>query len=675
MLFKLSLKNIRKSLKDYSIYFLTLVFAIAMFYMFNSIDAQSSMMILNDSKRDIVKSLVFILGYVSVFVSFILGFLIVYANNFLIKRRKKEIGLYFTLGMSKRKVSLILFLETVFIGIISLIVGLLFGIFLSQFLSVLTAKMFEVDMSNYKFIFSISAFRKTILYFSIIYVVVIILNTFTLSRYKLINLLNANRKNERIKVRNKYFIAVVFALSLFLLGYAYYLLFHNALVMMNKDTVIMLIFGALGTFFFFYSLSGFLLSILKRSKNIYYHKLNTFILRQVNSHINTTVISISIICLMLLLTIGCLSGSMSLASVLNGDLADNNLTDFTARAYNSYVYDDGKMIPSESTFNNFEELITNSNLSQYVKEAVLLHKYYVNSLAIEDIMTEKDRQKIIDKYGSNVSLDYLVPIIRESEYQKLMTIQGQKYVDIADNEYLLLCNIDFIIDSYTDYYQSSQGIMINDSQLIPATKNIIKTAIENYSTAGNDGVIVVSDKLVQGLSQSEVALIGNFIDTDNIEKIENDFESYLTYTVHLNYDYRTRTKMEATSVGLKTMIIFLGLYLGITFAISSATVLAIGQLSESSDNRDRYHVLKQLGADNKMINKALFIQIAITFAFPLIIALVHSYFGLREVNNLLISIGNVDLTSNLLLTTLFMIIVYGGYFLITYICSKSIIKD
>ena len=154
MLFKLSIKNMKKSFKDYAIYFLTLVLGVAIFYMFNSLDSQEAMLQVSNSTRDIIKLMVNMLGYVSVFVAVVLGLLIVYANNFLINRRKKEFGIYMTLGMGKRQISKIIILETIFVGIISLIVGLVIGIFASQFMSVLLAKMFEEDMSNFQFVFS-----------------------------------------------------------------------------------------------------------------------------------------------------------------------------------------------------------------------------------------------------------------------------------------------------------------------------------------------------------------------------------------------------------------------------------------------------------------------------------------------------------------------------------------
>ena len=163
MLFKLSIKNILKSIKDYAIYFFTLILGVAIFYVFNAIDSQTAMLSLNASTKQIIRTMIWILSGVSVFVSIILAFLIIYASRFLIKRRNKEFGTYLTLGMSKRKVSIILFFETLIIGLLSLIVGLSLGVVLSQFMSLLVAHMFEADLKNFAFVFSKQAFIKTII--------------------------------------------------------------------------------------------------------------------------------------------------------------------------------------------------------------------------------------------------------------------------------------------------------------------------------------------------------------------------------------------------------------------------------------------------------------------------------------------------------------------------------
>ena len=169
MLCKLSLKNIKKSIKDYAIYFFTLILGVAIFYVFNALESQTVLMDVSSSTKEIIKLMMTMLSSVSIFVSFILGFLIIYASRFLMKRRNKEFGVYLTLGMSKRKISMILFFETLFIGFLSLIVGLGLGVILSQFMSLLVANMFEADLTKFTFVFSSSACIKTIIYFSMMY--------------------------------------------------------------------------------------------------------------------------------------------------------------------------------------------------------------------------------------------------------------------------------------------------------------------------------------------------------------------------------------------------------------------------------------------------------------------------------------------------------------------------
>ena len=140
-LFKLSVSNMKKSIKDYAIYFFTLVLGVAIFYVFNAIETQTAMLRISADTRQVVQLMSKMIAGVSVFIAFVLGFLIIYASRFLMKRRNKEFGLYLILGMGKRKVSTMLFIETLIIGLVSLVVGLLAGIGISQITSVLVANM------------------------------------------------------------------------------------------------------------------------------------------------------------------------------------------------------------------------------------------------------------------------------------------------------------------------------------------------------------------------------------------------------------------------------------------------------------------------------------------------------------------------------------------------------
>lgn len=676
MSFKLAIQNIKKSIRDYSIYFFTLVIAVAIFYTFNSLDAQSSMLSLSSNKSDSAKALVTLIGYVSIFVSFILCFLIVYSNNFLIKRRKKEIGIYLMLGMSKRKVSTILVCETFLVGIVSLVVGLGLGVVLSQFVSIGTAKLFEADMSMFKFVFSSASLIKTVIYFGIIFLLVMIFNVLTLSKNKLIDLLNANKKNESVKVRNKYVTLITFILALIFLGYAYYLLFNKALLSLDNKALIMIICGSIGTFLFFFSLSGFLLRIFEHTKKLYLKDLNLFVLKQVNNKINTTVVSTTLICLMLLLTIGILSGSMSLANAFNSGLTENNITDWTITGNgNTYVYDENDKL-QETKKTDLFKIVQDESFKNMVSNYVSYKKYSNNELLIKDLLTDNAKNKAINKYGSNgVSFDISTIMISKTDYINIMKLYNRNYIDIKDDEYLILGNIDFIVELYQDGYGKSNSIEISNKVLKPGSSEIIDVALENSNSDSNDGIIVVSDELIVDYTLLNDYIIGNYKEHNNIDEqdkilkklVRSNFDGYCRMT--------SKKEMLDTAVGIKVITTFIGLYLGIVFAICSATVLAIGQLSESSDNKNRYKILRQLGASNKMICKSLIIQISIMFILPLIVAIIHAFFGLREINGIIQILASIDLASNILKTSLFIVFIYGGYFLATYLCSKKIVLE
>ena len=321
MLFKLSLKNIQKSMKDYAIYFFTLILGVAVFYIFNSIDSQAVMLNVSSSTYEIIRLMTQILSGVSVFVAVILAALIIYACRFLTKRRNKEFGVYMTLGMSKRKISLILFFETLFIGIISLGVGLVAGIFLSQLMSIVIANMFEADLSRFEFVFSSEACIKTLIYFGIMYIIVIALNTINVSRCKLLDLLYANKKSEQVKLKNPWLCTLIFAVSCIGLGYAYYIVTERVDILTDtKQIFIPIILGAVTTFLIFWSLSGLILKIVRSNKRFYYRGLNSFTVRQISSKINTTVLSMTIICLMLFVTICTLSSALSMKNSLTDNL-------------------------------------------------------------------------------------------------------------------------------------------------------------------------------------------------------------------------------------------------------------------------------------------------------------------------------------------------------------------
>ena len=682
MLFKLSLKNIQKSIKDYAIYFFTLILGVAIFYVFNAIDDQTVMMNVSKATYEIIKLLTNILSGVSIFVSFTLAFLIIYASRFLIKRRNKEFGIYLTLGMSKRKISLILFFETLIIGIISLVVGLGIGFLLSQLMSILVANMFEADLTQFKFIFSKGACIKTLIYFSIMYFIVMIFNTINISKYKLIDLIQANKKSEKIKLKNPYLCTIIFIISCIVLGYAYYLVTGglDKLTYAN-DVFIPIILGAISTFFIFWSLSGLLLKIFISMKKIYYKGLNSFTLRQFSSKINTTVFSMTVICLMLFITICVLSSAISMKNSMTANLkklapADIEMTKkvnifSTSQYYSQKEIEDAK-ISLEETLNRLE-----FNINTNFKDIIQFNTYKINNLTLKSTLGEY--YKIAKKKYPLLLYDKEETLIKISDYNKMAKLFHLKEYSLKDNEYIVVANYKELSQPRDEGLKRKTKITINNKIYHPKYSKCMDGFYEMNSSYANLGFLIVPDNVVNDAIREEEILIANYKANNAKQKriIDNKVEEMdkKEYARNTTLEARTRTYIAEASVGLGAMVTFIGLYLGIIFLISCAAILALKELSESSDNIEKFKMLRRIGVDEKTIHKALFRQIGIFFMFPLLVAIIHSIFGIKFCNFILSAFGNEKMMESIIITAVFIIAIYGGYFLVTYICSKNIIKE
>ena len=164
-----------------------------------------------------------------------------------------------------------------------------------------------------------------------------------------------------------------------------------------------------------------------------------------------------------------------------------------------------------------------------------------------------------------------------------------------------------------------------------------------------------------------------------IEKILSDKNGELLKNLkekEINLDAISRIALIESSVGLATIITFVAIYLGIIFLIASAAILALKQLTESTDNKQRYTILRKIGCDEKMINKALFRQIAIFFLLPLTLATIHSIFGIKFVMRCMTGLAPKEtLITPIIATIVIFGVIYGAYFLATYIGSKNVIKE
>ncbi len=684
MLFKISLKNIRKSLKDYTVYFFTLILGVAIFYVFNAIDSQSVMLDVRANVMDIIKLMNDMLSGVSVFVSCILGFLIIYASRFLIKRRNKEFGIYLTLGMSKRKISAILFFETLLIGIVSLVAGLVIGTILSQFMSVIVANMFDADMTKFKFIFSMKACVKTLIYFAIMYVLVMIFNTFSISRCKLIDLLNAGKKTEKVTMKNPVVCTIVFVIGVGILSYAYWMVTRGVRTLNTFDKIgIPIALGCVATFLIFWSVSGFMIRIFTSIKSVYYKGVNSFVLRQFCSKINTTVFSTTVICIMLFITISVLSAALSMKDSLSKDLDSMCPVDVQLAKY-SYDAMSEAYATSQNMNEKDREMLEDSKLSiietlnnsgfdaqKYFKD-VVEYNIYNTGLTVKDTIGD------INTDDYQFMADTIMPVMTIGDYNSVARLYGNSTYELNDDEYIIVADYKNMVMIRNQALKKGITLSVNGKEYKPryneCKDGFVQIGVQNM----NDGILVVPDNAVKPQQVRNMGLSADYradtkeerysIETqlDNLMKNISFKKSFISWN--------SRIELAESSVGLGALVTFIALYLGIIFLISSAAILALRELSDSADNKERYGMLRKLGVDERMIDMALFKQIGIFFAFPLILALIHSVFGIKFINIILATMGMSSMAASIGLTLAFVAVIYGGYFLITYLCSRSIIR-
>ncbi len=676
MFSKLAFKNTVRSIRDYAVYFFTMTLGVCLFYMFNPMGDQQAMLVLSESQKENVQQLTEMLGYISVFVSFILGFLILYANRFLIRRRKKEMGIYLTLGMSRFRISGMLIAETFLIGIFSLAVGITLGVFGAQALSVFTARMFQADLSGFYFMFSREACLKTVLYFSVIFLVIMAFNTISVSRLRLIDLIYADRQNENFRVKRLWISVVVFLVSVCCLGIAYAIVLKNG--MFHESLLMAVILGILGTILFFFSLSGFLLRLVQAGKKHYFKNLNMFVLRQINARINTAFLSISVICLMLFVTICTLAGGMSISNLVAGQNETDMPYDITFVCY----FGDETEIPEDMAKRMEDAGVPLEEYSKAHAQVDLLSTDISCAEMAKGVLDISSIDPLFRPYFEEEG--YVLRAVSVSDYNGAMQACGRPGIELGEDEYGVISppisQNSVMQDLARQVMEAGKAISIGGRTYLPATAEVSGNSISNRDFNGS-WILILPDEAAEGLVKIQRNLNLMYKDGINEDAFLQEMDDALMQNLSPDdtigvYDmYTSRQQMIDNAVGVRVMVLYLTLYIGVVFLIVSAAVLALQQLSDASDSVGRYALLRKLGAEESMINRALVSQTAIYFFIPLLLAAVHSIVGLTVVNRefSLMYMG-AQMLDGALFAGLVFLLVYGGYFILACLGSRAMLR-
>lgn len=677
MLGKVALRNIRRSVKDYAIYFVTLLMAVTLFYAFNSISEQQVMTEINESSHmDVSQFVGEMVSLFSYIIAFVLAFLIIYANSLLIRRRKREFGMYFMLGMRPIQVSRIIIYETVLVGVISLALGLGLGVLVSQLLSFATAAIFGIALPDYQFSFSMDACIMTLVCFCVIFFVVAVFNVFSIRRCKLIDLMNADAKSEKVAVRNPWVCLVLFIVSIGLLAAAYWQLKINGMTMLMDDnfkaaTILMLV----GTFLLFFSLAGFIIAVVTRVRGFYLKKLRPFTTRQVASKVNTSFVSMGIVSVLLFLAITTFATGMGLVQLFVGDIEEANPYDASVAVR---PIDNNPMLSkaeAKSMTNvpipEVESYLQNhvEGWHQLVSESGEIIFYTLPSLTYD---------QILDSTGvtieSATATHSKVIVVGASQFNEALALQGKPAVELDGSHYLVTNNVASSEELAKEMVAQEYPLDTGSVTLMPES-SVMNVQPYDMSMLANALYLVVPDSVIASLDPDK-DIYSAFInlvyrDGSNAEEvIAERIEDQQVAQVSSTY---TREQMIGQSQGMKLAITYLALYIGLVMLLAVAAGLAIQLLSLTIDSLKRYRMLSKIGCDTRMLSRSLFAQITIYFLLPLLVGVCHSGWTISILSKTLFDSFHVDLLPTILMSAGLIVVIYGGYLLITYFVSRSMV--
>ena len=661
---KLIIKNVRKNIRDYLIYFLTLMISVSVFYAFNSISDQPAFSEMGMTKTLLYDQLGILLSTLTVLIAVVLAFLIIYANQFLLKRRKKELGLYMVLGMKKGRISRIFVGETFCVGVIALVTGLCLGVALSQGISLVALKLFAIDMSKFQLVFSVGAFQKTAQCFAVIFLLVMTFNVWSVSSVQLIDLLTAGRKNETSQNRSRLLAILLFFVSLACILSSGMMFYRNGILPSreNRSFQVAGILLVAGTFLFFYSLSTVFVQVLRANSNVYLKGLNTFLVRQVGSKIRTNYFIMTIVCGLLTVTICAVSVGVSTA------LAMNELSG-SATPYDLNVLSNVSMDGDSSILEYLAS--KDADLSGYAENMEQISIY------------EADFTYGSLFEGQNVELwpidegisDSGVSVLAVSDFNRALAMQGKEPVALTENQYLLNCNYKGTFQYVEKALESHADLVLAGIPLQRASDTVLEETYFMTSVGNNDrGTLIVPDAVVHSLTKDvNVLLVQYRPDADSDAVLQKMIPIGLDDT-H-GYRYAEKNMMYDMFYGLNALISFLCCYIGLIFLLICAALLALKQLTETTDNIYRYGLLQKLGAKKEQINRALLSQTAIFFAAPLAVAGIFSAVLMGKAMEIVEEFMNIHISTNLGFTVVLFLVVYGSYFLATYLSCKRMVVE
>ena len=657
MLVKLAVRNIKRSISDYILYVVTITFILALMYAFNAMLFSDLISGMNSHMTDYRMLLILF----SVIVLIVVSWLINYMTKFMLERRSKEFGTYLILGMKNKDVSKLFFYENILFGLISLVLGCIVGSFIFQGLLMAISAFFGED---YKVgvDFSIAALLLTIFYYFLIQGMVVYRNNKYLKKLRIKDLMNADKVNEQVKVKNITRNVIMFIASII----AGVMSLSGAPVIVVIMCLIIFIYG------FYIGISGIMVLLIEKSKRFKYKKMNVFVFRQLSSKINTMGFTMGTISV--LFTLALLSSNYAIGlSNFKEEIDKYAPFDMCVTA-----------LDVEEDFEQVREMLRNDG---WVKDELVYKIYKGESGQFADVLKDNDISGGYFKYDTYMRL---------SDYNVLRGYLGLDNVTLQENEYLIHC-----VSSVSEYYE--KWVDENDVIKINGNSYTCKEIYdEDFAQNGQNGagyVVVIPDELTMVMPvyySQYVCTTLKPTDNDLYEKIlefvHQDAENWATSgayedeldhgmgidTVYVVYDNvmvkngGLVSEIEAAIITVVSSIF----YVALVFICVALTILAVQQLSDASKYRFRYRILNNLGVKDSEKSRLILKQLIIYFGCPLLIPIVLSMIVSFKINSIMLTGTQIqsDNYSFFGIALALFLVVYGIYFVVTYVGFRKNVK-
>jgi len=664
---KLIGRNIRRSLRDYGLYFLTLVFAVAIFYVFNSLADQPGLLTLQESTRRMAEGAATALEWLTLIMTGIVALLVLYANRVIITKRNRELGTYLLLGMEQGRLSFLLLAEIIVIGTAAMAVGLVAGIFLSQFFALLVARLFHAELTGHPFVFSASAIARTLIAYGLTFVAVGLWQVASVYRQKLLDLITGARPNEELNLRSRPVSALLGLLSLGALGYAYWLADQ-----VSRDSGVQptdpriatgAILGVVGTYLLFAALAGLLTSIRRGQKGWMGHGLNRFLYRQVTSKIATHTTMLATIALMLTFTICAMGFGLGLGRGL------------TERAELEAPFD--YLLMSTAPDEDFAWAY--QALAQHNPTGLRTARFQTGTTEIRggDLMLPEDAAWFRGEGVGELLLDASANIMSASAYAELRAIRGYDPVALPDGTFLIHASAQETVharrarEAHGRFLATNTPLEIAGHVLQPSGTVLYSEPISTW-LAGQAPVLVVPDKvaaMTTGTHYLVVEMEGETPESLDLAMVSPVLNGAFRHTL-------TRSQVVGQSFVIEGMLLFITGYVGIMFILISATLLALQQVTDAVEHRQRFDTLRKLGADDPMIDGAIARQVGLYFLTPVAVALVHSLVAMIALARLFESgAGYTTVWGATLVTLALFVVIYGAYYGLSLATCRTLFKE